>query len=135
MNKKIIIIVSIIIVVLIIVASIIGSLMLSLGAMVYNTANEEIQQSDVGSNFTAAEIEIFNSNFLAHEGSNVDGNTVVALFNKVLANNTSSNEKVDIFLNNNSLKILTEIDRTATYDVELEYDSTGRIETINITEN
>ena len=100
-------------------AILLAILLISLGIMIFNQAQDTVNNSGM----TQAEITTFNNKFLKYEGTQKGSNEVIA------SNADSSNPVVKV--NGAGGGITTsDIDTTATYTVALEYNSNGRVANI-----
>lgn len=97
------------------------------------TIQKHIERVDM--NF--AEINAFNAQFTAYEGTQ-KGSTIKALVQKVSMNNSTSDKLVAINFNGttysstNVSSVSSLITTSNTYNVTLKYDSKGYVETISI---
>lgn len=106
-------------------AILLAILLISLGIMIFNQAQDTVNNSGM----TQAEITTFNNKFLKYEGTQ-KGSVVKSLVNEVIASNADSSNPV-VKVNGASGGITTsDIDTTATYTVALEYNSNGRVDNI-----
>lgn len=115
-------------------AILLAILLISLGIMIFNQAQDTVSNSGM----TQAEISAFNNKFLKYEGKQ-KGTVVKSMINEVLASNADSNntnrqikfrknaDEVDTI--NTSL-----IKNTNSYDIRLEYKN-GVVERIQIAGN
>lgn len=106
-------------------AILLAILLISLGIMIFNQAQDTVNNSGM----TQAEITTFNNKFLKYEGTQ-KGSVVKSLVNEVIASNADSSNPV-VKVNGTGGGITTsDIDTTATYTVALEYNSNGRVANI-----
>ena len=106
-------------------AILLSILLISLGIMIFNQAQDTVNNSGM----TQAEITTFNNKFLKYEGTQ-KGSVVKSLVNEVIASNADSSNPV-VKVNGAGGGIITsDIDTTATYAVALEYNSNGRVANI-----
>lgn len=128
-------------------AILLSILLISLGIMIFNQAQDTLQNSGM----SQAEVNAFNNQFLKYEGKLKKGSMIKSLIQEVNANNAqdesaerqisivSSNDAKKVTLsaqtaNNVTTYLTSAIVSTKTYDVEItEYASDGRIKTIKIT--
>ena len=120
-------------------AILLAILLISLGIMIFNQAQDTVDNSGM----SQAEITAFNNKFIKYEGTQ-KGSVVKSLINEVLATNQSlsTSEQVKVTLakkgTGNEIKTATatpstkEVDTTQSYEVELTYGTNGRITIINI---
>lgn len=105
-------------------AILLAILLISLGIMIFNQAQDTVNNSGM----SQAEITAFNNKFLKYEGVQ-DGSVVKSLVNEVIASNSDENNpKVKV---KGSTNISTSgISTTQKYTVKLEYGTNGRVENI-----
>lgn len=106
-------------------AILLAILLISLGIMIFNQAQDTVNNSGM----TQAEITTFNNKFLKYEGTQ-KGSVVKSLVNEVIASNAdSANPQVTV--NSKSGKDIntSDITTTTTYTVKLEYTN-GRVSNI-----
>ena len=119
-------------------AILLAILLISLGIMIFNQAQDTVNNSGM----TQAEITAFNNKFLKYEGTQ-KGSVVKSLINEVLATNQSlsTSEQVKVTLakkGNGAAMAETKtpstngVDTTQSYTVELTYGDKGRITSITI---
>lgn len=117
-------------------AILLAILLISLGIMIFNQAQDTVNNSGM----SQAEISAFNNKFLKYEGENQKGSVVKSLINEVQASNADSNNtkrkvKVNGVGNSNSdAPISSQVLTSKSYKVELSYVS-GVVDTITISEN
>ena len=103
-------------------AILLAILLISLGIMIYNQAQEVV----TGSGMDEAAKTAFNSKFLKYEGKQ-KGTMVKALIQEVLANNTSENAQAKVKLkgagnpSETEAPITSGVVRNTTYTVKLTY--------------
>lgn len=113
-------------------AILLAILLISLGIMIFNQAQDTVNNSGM----SQAEIATFNNQFLKYEGTQ-KGSVVKSMINEVIASNSDDNHK-----NNNatvSVKIgsgsemtgsnitTKDVDTSKTYTVTLTYGDKGRV--------
>ncbi len=120
-------------------AILLAILLISLGIMIFNQAQDTVNNSGM----SQAEITAFNNKFLKYEGTQ-KGSVVKSLINEVLATNqslsTSERVKVTLVKKGNGEEITTAtatpttsaVDIAQSYTVKLTY-SNGRVTQIDIT--
>ena len=119
-------------------AILLAILLISLGIMIFNQAQDTVNNSGM----TQAEITAFNNKFLKYEGTQ-KGSVVKSLINEVLATNQSlsTSEQVKVTLaqkgNGTAMGETTTpstngVDTTQSYTVKLTYGNNGRITSIAI---
>ncbi len=120
-------------------AILLAILLISLGIMIFNQAQDTVNNSGM----SQAEITAFNNKFLKYEGTQ-KGSVVKSLINEVLATNQtlSDTEKVKVTVakkgNGTEIKTATAtpttsaVDTAQSYTVKLTY-SNGRVTQIDIT--
>lgn len=120
-------------------AILLAILLISLGIMIFNQAQDTVNNSGM----SQAEITAFNNKFLKYEGTQ-KGSVVKSLINEVLATNqslsTSERVKVTLVKKGNGEEITTAtatpttsaVDIAQSYTVKLTY-SKGRVTQIDIT--
>lgn len=130
MNKT----VKIILIVIIAIAIIFGLIKwVILPMTIQKQAQDAIESVDLNS----AEINAFNAQFTAYEGTQ-KGSTIKALVQMVSMNNSTSDKLVAIKFNGttysstNVSSVSSLITTSNTYNVTLKYDSKGYVETISI---
>ena len=117
-------------------AILLSILLISLGIMIFNQAQDTVTNSGM----TEAELTAFNNKFLKYEGTQ-KGTMVKSMMQDVMANNAnaSDNHKVNVYLGNET-DPLTDTSRILTkksYTVKMQYgdDNAGnRITQIKITQ-
>ena len=126
-------------------AILLAILLISLGIMVFNKA----QDITDGSQLDQAEVSTYNSKFTKYEGNIVSGSQVKALIGEVNTNNVSDQnnkvirhidlEGVDTITNSDTTYktySTSKISTTAKYKIEVtQYDSKGYITRIKVTKN
>lgn len=111
-------------------AILLSILLISLGIMIYNQAQDTVNNSGM----TEAQITSFNNKFLKYEGTAQKGSVVKSLINEVIA--TNSDESTPTISLDGDVATTGDVDTKKTYTVELsEYSTTGYVSTITITEN
>lgn len=111
-------------------AILLAILLISLGIMIFNQAQDTVNNSGM----TQAEITAFNNKFIKYEGTQ-KGSVVKSLVNEVIASNADSNNpKVQVSVDNttvvsNTTSSTTEVDTTKSYNVTLTY-ANGRVSSI-----
>lgn len=120
-------------------AILLAILLISLGIMIFNQAQDTVNNSGM----TQAEITTFNNKFLKYEGTQ-KGSVVKSLINEVLATNQTLSDtekvKVTVAKKGNGTEITTAtatpttsaVDIAQSYTVKLTY-SNGRVTQIDIT--
>ena len=118
-------------------AILLAILLISLGIMIFNQAQDTVNNSGM----SQAEITAFNNKFLKYEGTQ-KGSVVKSLINEVLATNQTLTEKVKVTVakKGNGTEITTAtatpttsaVDIAQSYTVKLTY-SNGRVTQIDIT--
>ena len=112
-------------------AILLAILLISLGIMIFNQAQDTVSNSGM----SEAEITAFNNKFLKYEG-NQKGTMVKSMIQEVLATNAESanNDNIQVTVNSEDSPITSNITNTNTYNVELEYDTaSGRVKNILLT--
>lgn len=111
-------------------AILLSILLISLGIMIYNQAQDTVNNSGM----TEAQITSFNNKFLKYEGTAQKGSVVKSLINEVIA--TNSDESTPTISLDGDVATTGDVDTKKTYTVELsEYSTAGYVSTITITEN
>lgn len=111
-------------------AILLSILLISFGLMIFNQAQDTVNNSGM----TQAEIQAFNNRFLKYEGTH-KGSVVKSLINEVIAANADENLP-DITVNNNNPagseagSGTSGISTTKSYTVKLEYGTDGRVTNI-----
>ena len=107
-------------------AILLSILLISLGIMIFNQAQDTVNNSGM----SQAEITAFNNKFLKYEGKQ-KGSVVKSLVNEVIASNADDNNP-DVKINGNapSTSATEGISTTKTYTVTLEYASDGRVSNV-----
>ena len=120
-------------------AILLAILLISLGIMIFNQAQDTVNNSGM----TQAEITAFNNKFLKYEGTQ-KGSVVKSLINEVLATNQtlSDSEKVKVTVtkkgnataiaSSSATPTTSAVDTAQSYTVKLTY-SNGRVTQIDIT--
>ncbi|MEI3396057.1 MAG: hypothetical protein V8R82_10395 [Clostridia bacterium] len=118
-------------------AILLAILLISLGIMIFNQAQDTVNNSGM----TQAEITAFNNKFLKYEGTQ-KGSVVKSLINEVLATNQtlSDSEKVKVTVTKgngtaisaSATPTTSAVDTAQSYTVKLTY-SNGRVTQIDIT--
>ena len=113
-------------------AILLAILLISLGIMIFNQAQDTVDNSGM----SQAEITAFNNKFLKYEGTQQKGTVVKSLVNEVISNNAnSSNATVELKdKDNGNITTTSAIHTDKTYDVTLSYEN-GRVKTIKCSEN
>lgn len=106
-------------------AILLAILLISLGIMIFNQAQDTVNNSGM----SQAEITAFNNKFLKYEGTQ-KGSVVKSLVNEVIANNVSNPE---VKINGTKPTDTNGIKTTETYTVKLEYKD-GRVNNITYSE-
>ena len=111
-------------------AILLAILLISLGIMIFNQAQDTVNNSGM----SQAEITAFNNKFLKYEGTQ-KGSVVKSLVNEVISNNAnSSNATVELKdQDNGNITTTSAILTDKTYDVTLSYEN-GRVKTIKCSE-
>ena len=111
-------------------AILLSILLISLGIMIFNQAQDTVNNSGM----TEAEITAFNNKFLKYEGTQ-KGSVVKSLVNEVIASNAENSDR-QIKFRKNSEEVDTIntsiIKTTESYTVRLEYNYNGVVERIQI---
>ena len=112
-------------------AILLAILLISLGIMIFNQAQDTVDNSGM----SQAEITAFNNKFLKYEGKQQKGTVVKSLVNEVISNNAnSSNATVELKdKDNGNITTTSAILTDKTYDVTLSYEN-GRVKTIKCSE-
>ena len=115
-------------------AILLSILLISLGIMIFNQAQDTVNNSGM----SQAEIATFNNQFLKYEGKQ-KGSVVKSMINEVIASNSDDNH-----INNNAMVKVNGKEKDAittigiktskTYNIELTYGESGRVTEINTTE-
>ncbi len=107
-------------------AILLAILLISLGIMIFNQAQDTVSNSGM----SEAELTAFNNKFLKYEGE-MKGTMVKAMIQEANATNSENRDGITVSVNgNNSSAIPTSaIDNAKTYTVKLDY-SNGRVSTI-----
>ena len=112
-------------------AILLAILLISLGIMIFNQAQDTVSNSGM----SEAEITAFNNKFLKYEG-NQKGTMVKAMVQEVLANNAGDSEKVKVKFGESATEDANpkteKIVSANTYGVALAY-SNGRVSVITVT--
>ena len=118
-------------------AILLAILLISLGILIFNQAQDTVNNSGM----SQAEIAAFNNRFLKYEGTQ-KGSVAKSLINEVLASNadTATPEvKVAITakgagtaVSETATPTTSAIDTKMTYTISLEYSSSGKVKKINI---
>ena len=112
-------------------AILLAILLISLGIMIFNQAQDTVSNSGM----SEAEITAFNNKFLKYEG-NQKGTMVKAMVQEVLANNAGDSEKVKVKFGENATEDANpkteKIVSANTYGVALAYLN-GRVSVITVT--
>ena len=111
-------------------AILLAILLISLGIMIFNQAQDTVDNSGM----SQAEITAFNNKFLKYEGTQ-KGSVVKSLVNEVISNNAnSSNATVELKdKDDKNITTTSAILTDKTYDVTLSYEN-GRVKTIKCSE-
>lgn len=114
-------------------AILLSILLISLGIMIFNQAQDTVNNSGM----SQAEISTFNNQFLKYEGRQ-KGSVVKSMINEVIASNSDENHSnnkatVAVKLKGTEMNPIStkDIKTTDTYDITLDYDK-GRVNNINI---
>ena len=119
-------------------AILLAILLISLGIMIFNQAQDTVDNSGM----SQAEITAFNNKFLKYEGTQ-KGSVAKSLINEVLATNQTLSDaekvKVTVVKKGNGTAITTAtatpttsaVDTAQSYEVELQYNN-GRVNQIDI---
>lgn len=106
-------------------AILLAILLISLGIMIFNQAQDTVNNSGM----SQAEITAFNNKFLKYEGTQ-KGSVVKSLVNEVISNNAdSTNPQVKVNSKEGNDIKTSEISTTTTYTVKLEY-ANGRVSNV-----
>ena len=103
-------------------AILLAILLISLGIMIFNQAQDTVNNSGM----SQAEVQAFNNKFLKYEGIRT-GSEVKALINEVIASNSDPNNAKRIVTINSkdvTATATSKIDTAKTYNVTLTYDTT-----------
>ncbi len=106
-------------------AILLAILLISLGIMIYNQAQNTVNNSGM----SQAEIQAYNNRFMKYEGSNKTGSEVKSLVNEAIATNSDESIDAKVKVNNNESFSTSDIDTTAKYKVTLSYEK-GRVSNI-----
>ena len=121
-------------------AILLSILLISLGIMIFNTAQDTTKNSGM----TQAQVAAFNNKFSKYEGT-IKGSEVRSLIQEVIAsngdeNNINASRTITVQLNNadyltgTTVKTTTQIQTTKSYTVKItEYNTDGTVKTISIT--
>mgnify|MGYP000766687726 CR=1 FL=1 len=109
-------------------AILLAILLISLGIMIFNQAQDTVNNSGM----SQAEITAFNNKFLKYEGDQ-DGSVVKSLVNEVIASNADDNNP-DVKVNNSTNPSTSSISTTKKYTVTLSYNTAGRVDNITYTQ-
>ncbi|MCI8443909.1 MAG: hypothetical protein HFJ37_01825 [Clostridia bacterium] len=114
-------------------AILLAILLISLGIMIFNQAQDTVNNSGM----SQAEISAFNNQFLKYEGTQ-KGSVVKSMINEVIASNSDENHKNNkstVTVNGKSSTAITtsDISTAATYEIELAYSEEGRVNAITYT--
>ena len=119
-------------------AILLAILLISLGILIFNQAQDTVNNSGM----SQAEITAFNNKFLKYEGNRQKGSVVKSLINEVLASNSDSSlPDVTVSVDGEAKTSTSDIDTKKEYKVELEYENTadsdnlGYVKNIKITTN
>lgn len=119
-------------------AILLAILLISLGILIFNQAQDTVNNSGM----SQAEITAFNNKFLKYEGKQ-KGSVVKSMINEVIASNSdASNANRKITVNNSdpapssgvSESSPSKFDSGKTYNVVLVYGSNGIVTNINVTQ-
>ena len=110
-------------------AILLAILLISLGILIFNQAQDTVNNSGM----SQAEITAFNNKFLKYEGTQ-KGSVVKSLVNEVIASNADDNNP-DVKINDKypTSTATSTIDTKKTYTVSLKYDN-GRVSNIEYKE-
>ena len=114
-------------------AILLAILLISLGIMIFNQAQDTVNNSGM----SQAELQAFNNKFIKYEGSNKKGSEVKALVSEILASNADTNNinagrTVKINNANPTATATSAFLTNQTYTVQLQYTN-GVVSNINIT--
>ena len=114
-------------------AILLAILLISLGIMIYNQAQDTVSDSGMDQ----AAVTSFNNQFLKYEGK-IKGTMVKSMIQEVLATNAGSatDDGISVTVNSIANPITSAIVSNNTYNVELEYNGTGgRVSNIKVTDS
>ena len=116
-------------------AILLAILLISLGIMIFNQAQDTVTNSGM----TEAELTAFNNKFLKYEGKQ-KGTMVKSMMQDVMANNANASDShtVDVYLNGTKITDTSSIKTNKTYTVTMQYGTSNttdhtRITQINVT--
>lgn len=108
-------------------AILLSILLISLGIMIFNQAQDTVTNSGM----SEEQVVAFNNKFVKYEG-NQKGAMVKSLIQDVLASNASpNNEERQVLLNDSATPKTSNIKSNSTYNVAIEYTS-GRVSSITV---
>lgn len=107
-------------------AILLSILLISLGILIFNQAQDTVNNSGM----SQAEITAFNNQFLKYEGNGKKGSVVKSLINEVIASNSDENHataQVSVQYGTSEMNPISTKDilTTKSYDIELDYSGTG----------
>ena len=107
-------------------AILLAILLISLGIMIFNQAQDTVSNSGM----SEAELTAFNNKFLKYEGE-MKGTMVKAMIQEANATNSENRDGITVSVNGNNTSAIptSSIDNAKTYTVKLDY-SNGRFSTI-----
>ncbi|MCI8443910.1 MAG: hypothetical protein HFJ37_01830 [Clostridia bacterium] len=114
-------------------AILLAILLISLGIMIFNQAQDTVNNSGM----SQAEISAFNNQFLKYEGTQ-KGSVVKSMINEVIASNSDEshiNSNATVTVNSKSGTDIktSDISTAETYTIELSYSTEGRVNAITYT--
>ena len=106
-------------------AILLAILLISLGIMIFNQAQDTVSNSGM----SEAELTAFNNKFLKYEGE-MKGTMVKAMIQEANATNSENRDGITVSVNGNNTSAIptSSIDNAKTYTVKLDY-SNGRVST------
>ena len=117
-------------------AILLSILLISLGIMIYNQAQDTVNNSGM----SQAELQAFNNKFLKYEGTKT-GSEAKSLINEVIASNADANNsdrKVTVKIGSGTATATpstSSIDNSKSYKIVLSYNSTtGAVSSITLTQ-
>ena len=107
-------------------AILLAILLISLGIMIFNQAQDTVSNSGM----SEAELTAFNNKFLKYEGE-MKGTMVKAMIQEANATNSENRDGITVSVNGNNTSAIptSSIDNAKTYTIKLDY-SNGRVSTI-----
>jgi len=99
-------------------AILLAILLISLGILIFNQAQDTVNNSGM----SQAEIAAFNNKFVKYEGKSQSGSVAKSVINEVLASNADSNNserRIVIWLNGSAITSTSSIDIKAKYDINV----------------